>query len=284
MKLSIVIVSYNVGNYLKNCLNSINKTASPLNPEIIVVDNNSTDDSHKILQTNFPELKVIKNTTNYGFAKGANIGMRQAQGEFILLLNPDTLVLECAVTSMLEYMQSHPEIGIMGPQLQDADGSLQHSCRSFPTWSVYFSNRQSLLNRFSPNNKWSKKYLLKQIDHRKIQEVDWITGCGLLLRKKMLEELDYLDEDFFMYIEDVDLAQRAKGKNWKVVYFPPARLIHYQSRSVIQNRGGMLVEHHRSMYHYYLKHFPKNPVVRVLVFGGVFLRLGFSVLGIKLKS
>lgn len=284
MKLSIVIVSYNVGNYLKNCLESVNKTAKNLKPEIIVVDNNSSDDSLEILVREFPDVRVINNSQNYGFAKGANIGMKQAQGEFILLLNPDTIVYECAVTSMLEYMENHPETGILGPQLLDPDGSLQHSCRNFPTWSVYFSNRQSLLNRFFPSNKWSNKYLLKQIDHKQIQEVDWITGCCLFLRKKMLEEIDYLDEDFFMYIEDVDIARRAKAKNWKVVYFSQARLIHYKSKSVLQNRLGMLVEHHRSMYQYYLKHFPKNPVVRVLVFGGIFLRLGLSILGTKLKS
>ncbi len=284
MKLSIVIVSYNVANYLKNCLESVNKTAKNLQPEIIVVDNNSTDNSLAILRKEFPEVSVIANSKNYGFAKGANIGIRQARGEFVLLLNPDTLVSECAITSMLEYMVSQPEIGILGPQLQDPDGSLQHSCRSFPTWSVYFSNRQSLLNRFFPSNKWSNQYLLKQIDHKQIQEVDWITGCGLLLRKTMLEEIDYLDEDFFMYIEDVDIAKRAKTKNWKVVYFPAAKLVHFKSKSVLQNRTRMVVEHHKSMYRYYLKHFPKNFVVRTVVWWGIFLRLGISVLGIKLKS
>ncbi len=284
MKLSIVIVSYNVGNYLKNCLESVNKTAQNLKPEIIVVDNNSTDNSLEILEREFPQVRVIKNSKNYGFAKGANRGMKQAQGEFVLLLNPDTIVYECAVTSMLEYMENHPETGIVGPQLLDPDQSLQHSCRSFPTWSVYFSNRQSLLNRFFPSNKWSNKYLLKQIDHKQIQEVDWISGCCLLLRKKMLEEIDYLDEDFFMYIEDVDIARRAKAKNWKVVYFPSAKLVHFKSKSVLQNRTRMVVEHHKSMYQYYLKHFPKNFVVRTLVLWGIFLRLGISVMGIKLKS
>ena len=110
MKLSIVIVSYNVAEYLKNCLGSVNKTAKNLKPEIIVVDNNSTDDSLEILAREFPQVRIIKNSKNYGFAKGANIGMKQAQGEFVLLLNPDTLVSECAITSMLEYMQSQPEI------------------------------------------------------------------------------------------------------------------------------------------------------------------------------
>ncbi len=284
MKLSIVIVSYNVGNYLKNCLESINKTSKNIQPEIMVVDNDSTDNSLEILSREFSDVKVIKNSKNYGFAKGANIGMRKAQGEFILLLNPDTLLMECAVTSMLEYMENHPEIGILGPQLVNPDGSLQHSCRSFPGWSVYFSNRQSLLNRFFPSNKWSNQYLLKQIDHQRIQEVDWIAGCGLFLRKKMLEEINYLDEDFFMYIEDVDLALRAQKKNWKVVYFPKARLIHFQSKSVIQKKEAMLVEHHRSMYNYYLKHFSQNLVLRSLVFLGIFLRLGLSLLGGKLKS
>jgi len=284
MKLAIVIVSYNVGNYLKNCLDSVKKTAQNLDPEIIVVDNNSTDNSLQILAREFPEVKVIANSRNYGFAKGANLGMKKTQAEFILLLNPDTLVSECAITSMLEYMQSRPEIGILGPQLLDPDGSLQHSCRSFPSWSVYFSNRQSLLNRFFPSNRWSNQYLLKQIDHSKIQEVDWITGCCLLLRKKMLEEIDYLDEDFFMYIEDVDIAKRAKAKNWKVVYFPSAKLVHFKSKSVLQNRLRMVVEHHRSMYRYYSKYFPRNLLVRNLVFLGVFLRLGFWVLENKLKS
>lgn len=284
MNLSIVIVSYNVGNYLKNCLESVQKTAQNLQPEIIVVDNNSRDNSLEILRKEFPHVRVIANSRNYGFAKGANIGMRVAQGEFILLLNPDTLSLECAITGMLEYMQNHPEIGILGPQLLDPDGSLQHSCRSFPTWSVYFSNRQSLLNRFFPANQWSSRYLLKQINHKQIQEVDWITGCCLLLRKKMLEEIDYLDEDFFMYIEDVDIAKRAKAKNWNVVYFPSAKLVHFKSKSVLQNRTRMVAEHHKSMYQYYLKHFPRNFIVRTLVFWGIFLRLGISVLGIKLKS
>lgn len=283
MKLSIVIVSYNVANYLKNCLESVLKTSKNLKPEIIVVDNHSTDDTHQMLQTYFPDTRLIKNYQNFGFAKGANLGMRKAQGEFILLLNPDTSVLECAVTSMLEYMENHPEIGILGPQLQNPDGSFQHSCRSFPTWSVYFSSRQSILNRFFPSNKWSQKYLLKQIDHRKIQEVEWICGCGLFLRKKMLEEINYLDEDFFMYIEDVDLALRAHKKNWKVVYFPPARVIHYQSKSVIQNQEAMLVEHHRSMFNYYLKHFSQNAIIRSLVFLGIFLRLGLALLGGKLR-
>lgn len=284
MKLSIVIVSYNVGNYLKNCLESVNETSKNLKPEIIVVDNHSTDDTHQMLQSYFPGIRLIKNYENFGFAKGANIGMRKAQGEFIFLLNPDTSVLECAVTGMLEYMENHPEVGILGPKLENPDGSLQHSCRSFPSWSVYFSNRQSILNRFFPSNKWSQKYLLKQIDYRKIQEVEWICGCGLFLRKKMLEEINYLDEDFFMYIEDVDLALRAQKKNWKVVYFPQARVIHYQSKSVTQRKEAMLVEHHRSMYNYYLKHFSQNAIIRSLVFLGIFLRLGLALLGGKLRS
>ena len=283
-KLSIVIVSYNVGKYLKNCLESINKTAGSLQPEIIVVDNNSTDDTDTILKTNFPQLQVTTNSKNCGFAKAANMGMKISQGEFVALLNPDTVVLDCAFTGMLEYLENNPGVGITGPKLIDPDGSLQYSCRSFPSWSTYFSNRQSLLNRIFPSNKWSKKYLLKEKDHQQIQEVDWISGCCLLLRKKMLEEIGYLDKDFFMYIEDVDLARRAKSKNWKVVYYPPAQLIHFKSQSVIQNKIGMLIEHHRSMYKYYLKHYPKNWLVKAGVFSAVFLRLGSCVLGMKLKS
>jgi GT2 family glycosyltransferase len=279
-KLSIVIVNYNVKNLLKKCLESIFKYEKDTRFEVIVVDNNSSDDSQKMLKTDFPQVKLIENKRNLGFSAGCNQGIKQSQGKYVLLLNPDTELTPGGFKKMIDFMDSDPKVGICGPKMMDQEGNIQFSCRSFPSYLTAISSSQSILNRIFPDNLLSRKYLLKERDHSQIQEVDWVSGSCLLAKREMFEKVGPLDERFYMYVEDVDLCYRAKKTGFSVFYFPPAVVIHHIGKSTQKKKIAMLVEHHRSMYYFYLKHYNPNVFLRGIVFLGVWMRL-FFVAGMK---
>jgi GT2 family glycosyltransferase len=225
-QLSIVIVNYNVKNLLKKCLESIFKYQKDTELEVIVVDNNSNDHSQEMLRRDFPYVKLIESKRNLGFSRGCNQGIKESQGRYILLLNPDTELTSGGFEKMIDFMDLNPEVGICGPMMTDQEGNLQFSCRSFPSYLTAISSSQSILNRIFPENLLSQKYLLKEKNHSQIREVDWVSGSSLLAKREMLEKVGLLDERFYMYVEDVDLCYRAKMAGFSVFYFPKVLVIH----------------------------------------------------------
>lgn len=233
MDVSIVIVNYNQKNLLKECLKGILLVKPKLNYEIIVVDNNSTDGSQEIIknyESKIENFKYIFNKKNLGFASGCNAGIKIAQGKYILILNPDIVVLENSIEEIYKFMEENQDVGIAGPKLLNPDHSIQPSCYRYPTLLIPIL-RRTFLGKF----KWAKKkmdqYLMADFDHLKKKEVDWLLGACLMIRKKMLDEIGLFDERFFLYFEDVDLCRRAKAVGWKVYYYPSSEMVHYYQRA-----------------------------------------------------
>jgi GT2 family glycosyltransferase len=279
-KLSVVIVNYNVKNLLKKCLESIFKYQKDIEFEVIVIDNSSKDHSQEMLQRDFPQIKLIENKRNLGFSRACNQGIKESQGGYILLLNPDTELTPGGFKKMMDFMDSKPGIGICGPKMMDQKGNIQFSCRSFPSYLTAISSSQSILNRIFPDNFLCQKYLLKEQDRSQIQEVDWVSGSCLLAKREMLEKVGLLDERFYMYVEDVDLCFRAKKSGFSVFYFPPVVVVHHIGKSTQKRKFTMLLEHHRSMYYFYCKHYNPNVFLKGIVFLSIWMRL-FFVMGTR---
>jgi GT2 family glycosyltransferase len=281
--ISIVIVSYNGCEHLRRCLQSLAAHPPAVEREVIVVDNDSRDGSAPMVATEFPDVRLLRMPRNLGFAAGANRGAREASGEAIALLNPDSEIEADSFAPMLAYLREHDDAGIVAPRLLNPDGSLQLSCRSFPTFSVALFNRYSLLTRLFPGNRYSRQYLLSDWHHDSISDVDWVSGACLMVRRSLFEQIGLLDEGYFMYIEDVDLCQRVHRAGYKVVYLPQTSVIHHIGRSSRTLPSRSIVARHRSMWHYYKKYLRRNVVVDVAVAGGITARCGYLLLANRLR-
>jgi GT2 family glycosyltransferase len=259
LSLSICIVTYQARDYLRDCLNSLYAHAPNGEYEIIVVDNHSTDGTIETLERQFPQVQLIKNPTNNGFTAPMNQALRQAQGQYLLQLNPDTIVHDQALNQLIQFMQSHPKVGICGPKVLNTDGSLQKPCRrgeSTP-WAVitYFLGLSSLF----PKSKLFGGYLMNYLDEDEINEVDGVAGSCMLLRREVIDQIGYLDERFFAYQEDADFCFQARQAGWKVYYVPTAQITHYggQGGSRVQPYRSIF-EWHRSYWLYYRKNLAAN--------------------------
>jgi GT2 family glycosyltransferase len=274
---SIIIVSYNVKDLLKRCLNSIFNFQKELSFEVTVVDNHSEDLSSQMLKNDFPGINLIENRKNLGFSAACNQGIKLSRGRYLFLLNPDTEFTPGGISGMIRFMDSRPDIGICGPKMVDPKGNLQFSARSFPSYPTAISSRQSILNRLFPNNPLSRKYLLKDFNRNHSKEVDWVSGSALLTRREVVEKIGLLDERFFMYVEDVDFCYRARQADFSVHYFPDSIIRHHIGKSTQRSRSRMLVEHHRSMYLFYKKHHQPQFIEAAIIFFGICIRLGLRV-------
>lgn len=279
MDLSIIIVSYNGRDHLRCCLQSLIAHPPGVEHEIIVVDNDSRDGSAPMVAAEFPSVRLSRLARNVGFAAGANHGIRQAGGEAVVLLNPDSEIERDPFGPLLAYLRSRDDAGIVAPKLLNDDGSLQLSCRRFPTFSVALFNRYSLLTRLFPRNPFSRRYLLTDWSHDAITEVDWVSGACLMVRRSLLEQIGLLDEGYFMYIEDVDLCQRVHRAGYKVVYFPEATVIHHIGRSSSTLPGRSIIARHRSMWHYYRKYLRHGLPMDLVVGTGILARCGYLLAG-----
>jgi len=232
--LSIIIVNYNTKDLLVQCLSSIFKHLVDLDFQIIVIDNYSQDESVKEVEIRYPKVKLFANTTNKGFAKANNQGLREMGGEFALLLNPDTIVREEAIDKMVEFMKENDDVGILGPKIINPDGSLQASAFSYPTLIddiiLGFHSNLFFTGKFI-SHYHSRLYHLPDHPFR----VDWVSGACLMIRKKTIEDIGLLDERFFLFAEDLDWCLRAKNGGWKVIYFPRACIVHYGGQSTKKN-------------------------------------------------
>ena len=288
MDLSIIIVNYNAAPYLSPCLASIEARLAGIAHEVCVVDNASTDGSQTLVTHRFPSVQLIANDRNLGFAAGVNRGLEKTRGRHVLWLNPDSEILDDGMADMLRYLEGEPMVGIIGPQLVDPGGSIQLSCRSFPSYRTALFHRYSLMTRWLPSNRYSREYLQTGWDHAAVREVDWVSGACLLHRRKVLEDIGGLDERFFMYCEDVDFCLRARQAGWMVHYHPGMRVLHHIAGSSRRSSSSMVVERHRSMWRYYAKHFRRHPLKDAAVGAGIWGRCAYlmarEALGVRREA
>ncbi len=275
MDISIIIVSYNGREHLRRTLASLQAHKPEAESEVIVVDNDSRDGSADMVASEFPNVRLLRMPRNLGFAAGANEGAKGATGEAIVLLNPDTEVETDPFGPMLAYLRQHPDTGIVAPRLLNPDGSLQLSCRSFPSFSTALFNRYSLLTRLFPRNRYSRQYLLSGWQHDSVRDVDWVSGACLMIRRSLFERIGLLDEGYFMYIEDVDLSQRVHRAGYEVVYLPQASVVHHIGQSSRTLASRSILARHRSMWHYYKKYLRKNALMDLGVGLGVVARCAY---------
>lgn len=259
MQLSIVIVNYNTGALTSACIGSCLQQSLPRRTEIIVVDNNSADNSVAYLRSDFPEVTVIDNPHNQGLAAGVNVAVNIAKGKFILLLNPDIIALNGSIMNLVNFMSDHDDVGIAGGQLLSPDGSIQNSCFRFYKLSTIIY-RRTILGKTPAGRREISRFLMKDFNHTETQDVDWLMGSCLLLRSAAIKEVGGMDERFFLYFEDVDWCRRFWQAGWRVTYVPSSRFSHFHQRASRRGTvGGLLTnwatrEHIRSAIKYFLKY------------------------------
>lgn len=227
---SILIVSWNVRDLLLRCLESLPAGAAGLTFETIVVDNASSDGTVEAVRMAFPAVQLIANPENKGFTGGNNQALAVSTGDFLFLLNPDTVVQPGAVTALHHTLLSHPQTGIVGPRLRYADGTTQPSRRRFPTIATLFTE-STIVQEYLPGLGLFKRYYCDDRPVDKAQQVDWIVGAAMFVRRAVYTQIGGLDEGFFMYSEELDWCRRVAAAGWQIAYDPEAEVIHYEGRS-----------------------------------------------------
>jgi GT2 family glycosyltransferase len=246
--IDIVIVNYKSTDYLLKCLKSVYDSIKDIPVRVFVQDNDSKNGVDRITIA-FPNVNLTKNTFNMGYSEAANKGIRQGTAPYILLLNPDTIIKDGFFESPLQYIENNPDIGIVGPKILNTDGSLQGSARAFPKpWMAVFG-RNSFLTKWFPNNWISRKSILSSgSDGVTPMSVDWLSGACMLIKRMAVDEVGLLDEQFFMYWEDVDLCKRMWDNGWKVAYFPKTSIVHHVGGSSKNRPLRSIIEFHKSSY------------------------------------
>lgn len=258
MKISIVIVNFNVEHFLEQCLTSVRLSLKGIEGEVFVVDNNSVDGSVQMVRDKFPEVHIIANKENVGFAKANNQAIQQSKGKYVLLLNPDTVVEETTFSKVIEFMDRTPDAGGLGVMMVDGKGNfLPESKRGLPTPEVSFYKIFGLSSLF-PRSKRFGKYHLSFLDKQKIHQVDVLSGAFMLLRRETLDKTGLLDETFFMYGEDIDLSYRILKAGYKNYYFPETRIIHYKGESTKKSSANYVFVFYNAMIIFARKHYARE--------------------------
>jgi O-antigen biosynthesis protein len=255
MKISVIIVNYNVCYFLEQCLSSVRKACQGVDAEVIVVDNNSVDGSVVMVEEKFPEVILIANKQNTGFSYANNQAIKISKGEYVLLLNPDTVVEENTFKSVIEFMDANPKAGGLGVKMIDGKGNfLPESKRGLPTPEVAFYKIFGLSLIF-PKSKRFGRYHLGYLDNDSVHEIEILSGAFMLMRKSVIDEVGMLDEAFFMYGEDIDLSYRITQAGYKNYYFPKTRIIHYKGESTKKSSINYVFVFYRAMIIFARKHF-----------------------------
>ena len=253
--LSVVIVSWNVSELLELCLSSLMECGGQggLQCEIIVVDNASSDDSPELVRQRFPTAQLIASESNLGFAMANNVGAAQSSGRYILFLNPDTEVIGDALSAMVAYMDRHPDVGVLGPTLLWPNGCVQSSRRRFPTLATAFIE-STFFQQWWPSNPVLRRYYVQDQSDDREQDVDWLVGACLLVRRQAWKQVGPMDERFFMYSEELDWCRRLKTAGWRVVYTPSAEVVHHGAQSSSQVAAEREIHFQSSKALYFYKH------------------------------
>lgn len=295
MDLSLIIVNWNTKEITLNCLRSVYESlkSAPAGSrnklettevEILLVDNGSTDGSIEAIKSLFPQVKIIENSQNLGFAKANNQGMEIASGRYVLLLNSDTIVLDKALPKMVTWMDSHPDVGVTGCQLLNDDKTIQPTGGYFPTlgrvfaWMFFVDDLPILRNIIGPYHFRNQNISIDQtaifsMDH----EQDWVTGAFMMVRKEVIDKIGKLDDKYFMYFEEIEWCYRIKKAGWKITFTPAAKVIHLGQKSSSTSSVGSptgLIGEYRGVKEFYKKYFPTwLPFVRLFLKLGALLRI-----------
>jgi GT2 family glycosyltransferase len=250
---SVIIVSWNARDYLMQCLDSLSAEACRYPMEIIVVDNASSDDSAEQVARRFPSVRLIRNKENLGFAKANNLAVSVSTGRYLCFVNSDVKVLPDCITKLVDFSDQNPKVGVTGPRIIGGDGKLQRSCRGFPTlWNMFC--RALAFDVLWSKSKTFSGYSMTYWPQDTQRPVDILTGCFWLIRKEALTQVGLLDEEFFMYGEDMDWCKRFWAGNWQVVFVPSAEAIHYGGASSSNSPIRFYIEKQRADLQYWRKH------------------------------
>lgn len=264
---SICIVNWNTKEFLRECLNSIKEKTAGLTYEIIIVDNNSQDDSVQMVKFDHPECLMVESQKNLGFAKGNNEAVKNASGKYIFYLNPDTKLITNAICSMFVFMEKHADFGAVGCQLVTSDGQIQYTCaRTFPSPLNQFSFL-AMLNKLFPQSRRLSTVEMNYWDHADSREIDCLSGACIMARKHIIDGLKGFDEAFFMYAEDVDLCYRIRNEGWKIYYLAEERIFHHEGASSKKkaNRHFSAIMQRDSNYYFITKHFGRIEALKFKV-------------------
>jgi N-acetylglucosaminyl-diphospho-decaprenol L-rhamnosyltransferase len=262
---SILIVHYNTPGLLRQTLKGIVRVDIQLNYEVIVVDNNPEHRIGQMVRQEFPHVQLIVSDRNLGFGAGMNKAMEQASGRYLFVFNPDMILMPGSVETLMQYMDERKDVGMVGPQLRNPDGSHQNSCYRFSKPSTILYRRLPFLRSLKKARSELRDYLMEDADHSLTQEVDYILGAAMFIRREAIKEVGGFDPEFFVYFEDQDLCRRFWEAHWKVIYHPAAHLIHYHRRETAE--GGFLKQllnpltriQIKSAVYYYQKHKEDSP-------------------------
>ena len=283
-ELALVLVNFDSGDHLRNCIAKLRSATGATAVEIVVVDNASTDGSDDGIAEIDPEVTVLQNSSNRGYGRACNQGFKFTSAPFVCFLNPDIVPEPSSLSSMLQAITDRPDVGVLGPRLVNPDGSIYPSCRVVPKIGVALGH--AVFGLFTDNNRFTRAYKLIDVDHDAEQEVDWVSGAAMVVRRGAFTQVGGFDEGFFMYVEDLDLCARLKAAGWKSLYFPGAQVLHHVAGSSRRYPYKMIRHHHVSLIRFASRRM-KGPmklllppvaaglVVRMLlVWGELFLRKG----------
>lgn len=282
MDISVCIVNWNTRELLFNCIDSIRKKTSGVSYEIIVVDNNSSDASAEMVKQQFPDCKLIASKENFGFSRGNNAGLKEAEGKYIFFLNPDTVLATNALLGMFRFMEKNQGVGAVGCKLLNHDGSIQYICaRTFPTlWNQFCY--LMLLNRLFPKSKQFSTIEMGYWNHLDSRDVDCLSGACIFARKQIIDKLEGFDDTFYMYAEDVDLCYRIGQEGWRLYYLADEAICHLEGQSSKQRaqKYFSVIAQRDSTTYFFLKHFGKMQayLYKLLTFAGSMFRLLLIIL------
>ena len=285
MILTVGIVNYNTKNELKKCIESILQAPPKCEYQIIIVDNNSKDGSKKFLkQIEQKNIKCILNQKNIGFGAACNKIAKAHNAHYILFLNPDVKVREKSIDKLIDFFKNNEKVGLVSGKLLFPDGSLQLSCRKFPTITRVLFGRESALRKAFPNNIISKEYLMAEANYNKIQFPDWVRGAVMLFRMDVFKKIGGFDEKFFLYLEDTDICLRLREKGYKTAFLPEAVFYHKLAASTKERQLKTKIIHNISMFHYIKKNMNYNFILLSFLFIALITRLIFVFMILYIKE
>lgn len=277
--ISVVIVGWNARHYLELCLDSIRNAPPRRSMEILLVDNASTDGSAEMIESRYPEVKLTKSAENLGFSKGNNVAIRQAQGRYIALVNPDVIVFPGCLDALADFLDQNPKVGNVGPRVFNPDMTMQSTCRRFPTLWNNFCSALGLATKFKKSKFFAGEHMF-YFPHDRTLAVDIIVGCFSFIRREAFDDVGLLDENLFMYGDDVDWCRRARNKGWQVVFYPGAQAIHDRGKTTAPYPVRFAVAQQRSVFQYWKKHHSWFGVLGIstIIFAHHLLRYLFAML------
>jgi GT2 family glycosyltransferase len=251
--ISVVVVGWNARRYLELCLESLEAARPRRSMEVLVVDNASIDGTAEMIEAKFPWVKLLKSPENLGFSRGNNLAIRQCQGRYIALVNPDVIVLPGCLDALADVLDQHPNVGDVGPRVLNPDMTLQSSCRRFPTLWNNFCSASGLATKFKNSRIFAGEHMF-YFPHDRTRTVDVIVGCFSMIRRQAFDAVGLLDDNLFMYGDDVDWCRRCWNAGWQVVFYPGAQAIHDRGKITAPYPVRFALAQQRSVLYYWSKH------------------------------